>query len=248
MWCPEKASESSAAPSPFGAAQTFLPSWPPDGSTAGPSLQVLRSSSDPVRWARRDPARGGIEVGTMKSPRGAAPGVNLVIALLAAVLLGNGTAFARGGGGHSGGGRSGGYVHGYTRHDGTYVAPYWRGPVGSGRSHGSSSSGSSVYHSPSSRTWSTPQGTATLSTIPRHRPSERAQGVARDRHGRIQRSASAKDYFKHEHPCPSTGRTLGSCPGYVIDHIIPLKRGGPDAPVNMQWQTIGDAKAKDRWE
>ncbi len=25
--------------------------------------------------------------------------------------------------------------------------------------------------------------------------------------------------------------------GYVIDHIIPLKRGGCDCPVNMQWQT-----------
>ena len=36
--------------------------------------------------------------------------------------------------------------------------------------------------------------------------------------------------------------------GHVIDHIIPLKRGGPDAPVNMEWQTIEDAKAKDKWE
>ena len=34
----------------------------------------------------------------------------------------------------------------------------------------------------------------------------------------------------------------------VVDHIIPLKRGGADAPSNMQWQTKADAKAKDRWE
>jgi hypothetical protein len=27
-------------------------------------------------------------------------------------------------------------------------------------------------------------------------------------------------------------------PGYVVDHVIPLKRGGADAPWNMQWQTI----------
>jgi hypothetical protein len=27
---------------------------------------------------------------------------------------------------------------------------------------------------------------------------------------------------------------------------MPLKRGGPDAPTNMQWQTIEVAKAKDR--
>jgi hypothetical protein len=34
----------------------------------------------------------------------------------------------------------------------------------------------------------------------------------------------------------------------VIDHIKPLKRGGADAPYNMQWQTREAAKAKDRWE
>ncbi|MBI5205412.1 MAG: HNH endonuclease [Nitrospirae bacterium] len=49
-------------------------------------------------------------------------------------------------------------------------------------------------------------------------------------------------------PCPSTGETSGSCPGYVIDHIIPIKRGGEDTPSNMQWQTLKDAKTKDRIE
>ena len=37
-------------------------------------------------------------------------------------------------------------------------------------------------------------------------------------------------------------------PGYVVDHVIPLKRGGCDCPSNMQWQTIDEAKAKDKWE
>ena len=37
-------------------------------------------------------------------------------------------------------------------------------------------------------------------------------------------------------------------PGYVIDHIDPLKRGGADIPSNMQWQTVEAAKAKDRVE
>ncbi|RZJ36712.1 MAG: HNH endonuclease [Flavobacterium sp.] len=37
-------------------------------------------------------------------------------------------------------------------------------------------------------------------------------------------------------------------PGYVIDHIVPLKKGGCDCPENMQWQTIKEAKAKDAWE
>lgn len=37
-------------------------------------------------------------------------------------------------------------------------------------------------------------------------------------------------------------------PGYVVDHLIPLACGGPDHPVNMQWQPIEEAKAKDRVE
>jgi len=34
----------------------------------------------------------------------------------------------------------------------------------------------------------------------------------------------------------------------VVDHVVPLKRGGADAPANMQWQTTAEAKAKDRIE
>jgi len=37
-------------------------------------------------------------------------------------------------------------------------------------------------------------------------------------------------------------------PGYIIDHIIPLKRGGADIPSNMQWQAEDEAKIKDRFE
>jgi len=70
--------------------------------------------------------------------------------------------------------------------------------------------------------------------------------VERDSNGRIKRSEAAKNAFMHGHPCPSTGNTSGSCPGYVVDHINPLECGGADAPFNMQWQTIADAKAKDK--
>jgi hypothetical protein len=37
-------------------------------------------------------------------------------------------------------------------------------------------------------------------------------------------------------------------PGHVVDHINPLACGGADAPSNMQWQTIAEAKAKDKTE
>lgn len=65
---------------------------------------------------------------------------------------------------------------------------------------------------------------------------------------RTQRSQAAKSQFKAMQPCPSTGRSKGACPGYVIDHITPLACGGADAPYNMQWQTVYAAKAKDKWE
>jgi len=67
-------------------------------------------------------------------------------------------------------------------------------------------------------------------------------GVARNSHGRIKRSSSEKHAFMKQSGYPK-GR-----PGYVVDHIIPLKKGGCDCPSNMQWQTIKDAKAKDKWE
>jgi hypothetical protein len=37
-------------------------------------------------------------------------------------------------------------------------------------------------------------------------------------------------------------------PGYTVDHIVPLKKGGCDCPENTQLQTKEAAKEKDRWE
>lgn len=62
------------------------------------------------------------------------------------------------------------------------------------------------------------------------------------------RSPQVTRAFERAHPCPSTGQARGACPGYVKDHVIPLCAGGPDAVSNMQWQTIAEAKAKDRLE
>lgn len=74
------------------------------------------------------------------------------------------------------------------------------------------------------------------------------EGVQRDSNGKIARSVEAKHELKKVNPCPATGRSSGACSGYVIDHVVPLKRGGADAPSNMQWQTKEAAKEKDRWE
>lgn len=64
------------------------------------------------------------------------------------------------------------------------------------------------------------------------------------------RASATKFHFFKLHPCPG-GPDEGSlkrCHGYVIDHICPLECCGKDDPANMQWQTIEDGKAKDRWE
>jgi hypothetical protein len=63
-----------------------------------------------------------------------------------------------------------------------------------------------------------------------------------------ERSREVAAQFQHANPCPSTGKRFGACPGYVKDHINPLCNGGLDAVSSMQWQTIADARTKDRWE
>ena len=62
------------------------------------------------------------------------------------------------------------------------------------------------------------------------------------------RSASVRRHFQTMHPCPSTGQKTGSCPGYIVDHVVALCAGGLDDTSNMQWQTVTDAAAKDKVE
>jgi hypothetical protein len=39
------------------------------------------------------------------------------------------------------------------------------------------------------------------------------------------RSRQVTQEFQREHPCPSTGKATGACPGYWKDHINPLACG-----------------------
>lgn len=66
--------------------------------------------------------------------------------------------------------------------------------------------------------------------------------------GKSERSRSARAEFQRGHPCPANGAARGPCPGYVVDHVIPLCTDGPDRPENMQWQYLADAKEKDALE
>ena len=197
----------------------------------------------------------------------------LLVFLLLFALVGTQEALA---GSHAHGGTV--PVSGYTRSNGTYVAPYVRhAPGTASESHAfSATGGTSVIDSfPSQEQRDRINAAVKEATLPRGfssaadrakaiakepplyrwpqneipRPSLRAQshyssmpGVLRNSHGRILRSEWAKHTFMR-----TTGYPNGR-PGYIIDHIIPLKRGGPDDPSNMQWQTTEEAKAKDKWE
>ena len=133
------------------------------------------------------------------------------------------------------------HVDGYTRKNGTYVAPYDRHPAGTAPRETTSFGSSHSIPAP------------TLTYTP-YTKDHLASGytphssVTYDKHGKIKRSESAKNAFKREYPCPGNGNTSGKCPGYVIDHVKPLECGGADAPSNMQWQTAADGKAKDKTE
>lgn len=54
-------------------------------------------------------------------------------------------------------------------------------------------------------------------------------------------------------PCPATLEESYSCPGFAIDHTIPLSMGGCDSQVNLTWlpdliKSCGSPECKDRWE
>jgi len=100
---------------------------------------------------------------------------------------------------------------------------------------------SSIYHTSRSSSHSSSY-TTTHTGLHRYKRTDYSYSVPRDTRGRIKRDPIARYNFMKQ-----TGYPHGR-PGYVIDHIKPLKKGGCDCPSNMQWQTKAAAKAKDRWE
>jgi len=72
----------------------------------------------------------------------------------------------------------------------------------------------------------------------------KASGVERDSRGHIKRDPEQRRAFMRTHPCPSTGKTHGACPGYQVDHRQALACGGADDPSNMQWLTVEEHHAK----
>jgi hypothetical protein len=142
------------------------------------------------------------------------------------------------------------HVRGYTKKDGTHVEPH-------SRSYPHEKSTTAAPRANSTPKVTTPHvgSSAPKASIPHvggttsnKSGSSSSLGVQRDEHGRFKRSQAAKDQFKRLHPCPATGKSSGPCPGYIIDHIVPLCASGPDAAYNMQWQTTEQAKQKDKWE
>ena len=140
------------------------------------------------------------------------------------------------------------HVRTYTRKDGTVVAAHDRSAPGTKSTTSATSSTPHTRRTDPARTTSASAVTTNTTIVPATRPRTVSITFARDSHGRIKRSESAKREFEAMHPCPSTGRASGRCPGYIVDHVMALACGGIDAPSNMQWQTKEQAKAKDKWE
>ena len=67
--------------------------------------------------------------------------------------------------------------------------------------------------------------------------------------GEIIRRADVLKAFRQVHVCPATGITRHACPGWAIDHVVPLACGGCDAVSNLQWLPYElKIHGKDRFE
>jgi len=94
------------------------------------------------------------------------------------------------------------------------------------RSHRSSSSSSKSYHS---KSYSAPKSARRSSTYKsngtRYKYGETYKTTGQPK---VERSESAKQQFLRQHGYKKVP------PGYEVDHIVPLSKGGADKPSNMQ--------------
>jgi hypothetical protein len=60
------------------------------------------------------------------------------------------------------------------------------------------------------------------------------------------RSPTLRAEFQRIEPCPATGQPRGPCPGYQVDHAVPLCLGGAGVDIisNLQWLSVEDHKRK----
>lgn len=66
--------------------------------------------------------------------------------------------------------------------------------------------------------------------------------------GAAPRSTAVRAEFQRQQPCPATGAKRDACPGWQVDHVVPLKCNGADAITNMQWLTVEEHKQKTKRE
>lgn len=76
-----------------------------------------------------------------------------------------------------------------------------------------------------------------------HRHQEVKKTVAKPAK-KPRRSKSVRRAFTEKSACPATGRFTERCPGYEVDHIVPLACGGSDTVENMQWLTARENRKK----
>lgn len=60
------------------------------------------------------------------------------------------------------------------------------------------------------------------------------------------RDMAQREEFKRVNPCPINESRSGPCPGFEVDHVVSLCKGGTDTPDNMQWLPVAAHRMKTR--
>jgi len=115
-------------------------------------------------------------------------------------------------------------------------------PGSKGIASGNASHGGAHYGTGTTHPKTKPSHTTTAGGTTGHHAKTYCSTCPRDSHQEIARSETAKRLFMRQ-----KGYSHGR-PGYVVDHIKPLACGGRDEPSNMQWQTVEQARLKDKIE